>query len=176
MQFLNAAVDVQALPRVESLTLKPVQREYLKVLRIEWMITTVALLAIAAALIWLIPSMTASYGWIIVAAAALVIIVMYRWLLEKNFPFLAYAVREKDVVSQRGWLTRTTKVAPYNRIQNCSVQSGPLERKYGLASLTIFTAGSDQADMKLVGLQQEEAEQLRHFILQQIHGEAHETT
>ena len=75
---------------------------------------------------------------------------------------------------QRGWLIRRLKICPFNRIQNCSLQSGPLERKYGLASLIIYTAGTTGADMRISGLLQEEADKLRHFILSTIHSEADE--
>jgi hypothetical protein len=50
-----------------------------------------------------------------------------------------------------------------------------LERKFGLASLTIYTAGTEGADMRIPGLEQIEAERLRHFILSKIHSEDHDT-
>ena len=95
--------------------------------------------------------------------------------MQRSFPFLTYAVREKDVIHQRGWLIRTIKVCPFNRIQNCTVRSGPLERKYHLASLIIYTAGSGGADMRISGLLQEEADKLRYYILEKIHAESDET-
>lgn len=174
MQFINAAIDTQLLPRLEEVPLKPVHHHYLRVLRIEWLITSLVLVLIAAMLIYFIPSMHKGFNWAILAGAALLIIGIHRFSIEKTFPFLAYAVREKDILSQKGWITRTLKACPHNRIQNCSVQSGPLERKFGLASLTIYTAGSNSADMKIPGLLLEEAEQLRHFILEKIHAEDHE--
>lgn len=174
MQFTNAAIDQESLPRIEDVPLTPVQRSYLTVLRIEWLLTSIILLLIATILVYFIPALQQLLGFSIITASALIIVAFYRFMLEKNFPFHAYAIREKDVISQRGWIMRTVKISPNNRIQNCSVQSGPLERKYGLASLIIYTAGSDQADMRIPGLMQEEAERLRHYILQKIHAEDHE--
>ncbi len=83
---------------------------------------------------------------------------------------MAFAVRDHDVIFQKGWLIRSIKICPFNRIQNCSIQSGPLERKWGLASLTLYTAGSTGADMRIPGLKQDEAERLRQYILSKING------
>jgi uncharacterized protein len=176
MSFINSAIDIHSLPKTENVSLVSIHRSYLKVLRIEWIITSAVLLLIAAALIFFIPSLRQSYGWLVIATSALFIIGLYRFLMEHAFPYSAYAVREKDIMFQRGWIVRSLKICPFNRIQNCSVQSGPLERKYGLASLIIYTAGNDNADMKVYGLSQEKAETLRHFILDKIHKEENETT
>ncbi|MEJ7911605.1 MAG: PH domain-containing protein [Chitinophagaceae bacterium] len=83
---------------------------------------------------------------------------------------MAYALREHDVIYQKGWLVKSTKVCPFNRVQNCSIQSGPLERRWGLASLVLYTAGSEGADMRIPGLLQNDAESLRQFILSKING------
>jgi membrane protein YdbS with pleckstrin-like domain len=96
-------------------------------------------------------------------------------LQEKSFPYRKFAVREKDVIYEKGWILRTTTICPFNRIQNCSVQSGPWERKFKLASLLVYTAGTQGADVRIPGLQQDEAEQLRHFILDKIHAEVNDT-
>ena len=115
-----------------------------------------------------------SYGWLAVVASMVLLCSFYYLAIQKSFPFLAYAVREKDVIHQKGWIIRRIKTCPFNRIQNCSVQSGPLERRYGLASLVVYTAGADGADIRISGLLHEEAEQLRHFILSKIHNEPDE--
>ena len=81
-------------------------------------------------------------------------------------------VREHDVVYQKGWLLRTLKVCPFNRIQNCTVQTGPLERRWGLASLTLYTAGTGGADLRIPGLTHEEATTLQQAILTRINAHA----
>jgi membrane protein YdbS with pleckstrin-like domain len=174
MSFINAPVAVGDLPQVESVSLQPIQPAYLKVLRIEWLITTVILAIVAAVLIFAIPSIRNSYGWLALAGAVIIVSAVNYFFKEKSFPYKKFAVRGKDVIYQSGWLINTTRTCPFNRIQNCTVQTGPLERKYGLAALIIYTAGSDGADMRIPGLLQEEADKLRYFILEQIHKEAHE--
>ncbi|MFN2457733.1 MAG: PH domain-containing protein [Chitinophagaceae bacterium] len=172
MLFINSEVNIAALPAVEKVELLPISKLYLKVLRMEWLLTSVIIVSIATAIILFMPSIKYSLLWVLVAATTLLVILIYFFLQEKSFPFITYAVRDKDVIFQRGWLILTTKVCPFNRIQNCSIQAGLLERRYGLASLTLFTAGSDAADIRIPGLLQEEAERLRQYILNKINDEA----
>ena len=176
MQWINAPVDVKTLPAVEAVELQGVQGAYKKVLRLSWMITSLVLIAITAALLYFIPALWESWGWIALCSAFALISAVQRFFLEKSFPYLAYAVREHDVLLQRGWITRRLRACPFRRIQNCSVQSGPLERVYGLSTLIIYTAGSDGADLHIPGLEDEEADRLRSFILSKIHKEGDENT
>ena len=174
MNFINSSIDVQTLSAVEEVSLTAIHPSYKKILRIEWLITTMVLMIIAAVAIFTNSSLQNSFGWMIIAAVALLISALHFASLQKSFPCLAYAIRDKDVIHKRGWIIRRVKVCPFNRIQNCSVQSGPLERKYGLATLIIYTAGASGADMRISGLLQEEADRLRYFILSKIHTEPDE--
>ena len=170
MAFINSEIDLAALPVVESVTLRPIAKTYLRLLRLEWLMTAVFLAIVIALLFFFLPHLKNENRWIWVATTYILLIAVYYFLQEKAFPYKAFAVREHDVIYQKGWLIRSVKICPYNRIQNCSLQSGPLERKYGLATLLLYTAGSEGADMKIPGLEQQEAEQLRHYILSKING------
>jgi len=169
MDFINSQVDLNRLPSVEDIGLLPVHPAYKKVLRVEWVISSVILLVIAGVFIFFNSSLRNSFGWLIIAVIVISVCVIYLISIQRSFPFLAYAVRNKDVVFQKGWIVRAVKICPFNRIQNCSVQSGPLERRFKLASLIIYTAGTNGADIRIPGLLQDEADRLRHFILDKIH-------
>ena len=174
MDFINSPVVLSILPASEEVSLQPVHADYKKVLQVEWSVTAVSLVLIASAIIFFSASLSRSWGWLIIALVTLFIIALHWISIQCSFPFLAYAVREKDVIHQSGWLMRTIKVCPLNRIQNCTVRTGPLERKYHLASLIVYTAGSGGADMRISGLLQEEADKLRYYILEKIHAEPDE--
>lgn len=170
MPFLNSEVDMAALPAVEAIVLQPVNKNFLTLLRMEWFITSLCVAIITALLIYFIPEFRHSFWWIALIFTSIFFILGYYIIQERSFLFMAYAVREEDVIYQKGWLVRSTKVCPYNRVQNCSIKSGPLERKRGLASLILYTAGSEGADMRIPGLLQTDAEELRQFILSKING------
>ena len=168
MSFINAEVDVASLPAVENVPLIPINKDYIRLLRIEWLIAAVFLTAVGIALIIFIPEIRQSWWWVVIVVIILLLLLPYYYFQEKGFRHKAYAVRERDVIYQSGWLLQTTKVCPFSRVQNCSIGSGPLERKYGLASLTLYTAGTEGADMRIPGLLHEEAERLRQFILNKV--------
>ncbi|RYZ61950.1 MAG: hypothetical protein EOO14_03700 [Chitinophagaceae bacterium] len=171
MTFINTAVDLQSLPAAEDVALQPVHPAYKKVLRTEWAFTLLIFIALAIVCIVVFPFFRQPAGWIALTLGVALIGLFYYLWIENSFPFLAFAIREKDILLQSGWIVRTVKHCPFNRIQNCSVQSGPLERRFGLASLVIYTAGSGGADLRLRGLLQEDADRFRHFILETIHQE-----
>ena len=174
MIFINDPVDTTVLPDVTSVELRPVQKNFFTVLVLQWGIITLVLSAIAILAILFIPGMLSFNNWLGPVLGLALVLGLYYFFLNQSFPYLKYAVRERDIIAQRGWIKRSVRVCPFNRVQNCTVQSGPLERRFGLASLIVYTAGANSADLHLSGLLQEEADRLRHFILEKIHSEGDE--
>ncbi len=170
MSFINTEVELSHLPVAEEVILQPINKTYLELLRIEWLISSLFISVVVLALIIFIPELRLSGWWLLLAGGGVAAILSYFLLQEKSFPYQAFAVREHDVIYRKGWFVQSTKICPFNRVQNCSIQSGVLERKWGLASLILYTAGSEGADMRIPGLLQTEAEQLRQFILSKING------
>ncbi|MBC7872482.1 MAG: PH domain-containing protein [Ferruginibacter sp.] len=163
--FSNEAVEISTLPRAEEIILQPIEPSYWKVLHWGWMITWgIILLSAATIFILIFPN---DFLLLIVMAGPLLLLAgLTYWLLRKSVTRKAYALRDKDIIYQSGWLVQRISVCPFNRIQHCSINSGPFERKLGLASLSVHTAGSEGADMKIPGLKEETALALRDFIMQ----------
>src|SRR3546814_11642477 len=61
----------------------------------------------------------------------------------------------------RGILFRADSVVPFGRVQHIDVNQGPLERFYGLATLTVHTAGTHNASVHLPGLEEALARAMR---------------
>jgi membrane protein YdbS with pleckstrin-like domain len=76
------------------------------------------------------------------------------------------ALREHDIAYRSGLYWRKTVLLPFNRVQHAEVSSGPLQRKYGLASLKFFTAGGSSVDLKIDGLTKEHAGEVRSYIME----------
>ena len=172
MEFINTEVPVSGLPAVEKTTLTKISVNYLKIERIEWSVTAVILALIVAILIYFIPDFRSVIFLSITIAIYLLLVIFYRLSIERSFPWRGYSIREHDIIYQRGWIIRSIKSVPFSRIQNCSIHAGPLERKYNLSSLSVYTAGTTGADMKISGLATDEAESIREFILSRIKDEA----
>jgi membrane protein YdbS with pleckstrin-like domain len=168
MEFLNDQVQLENLPRVENVSLTPIHPSYLKVLRWEWLIMSAILGILVAILLYFIEPLRQALwislivgGWILIAAA-------WYWLQEKSFRTKAYAIREKDVIYRSGWIIESTHTCPFNRIQHSAVTIGPLEKRFGLASLVLYTAGSNEADLRIRGLQEATAWTLKEWITKKV--------
>jgi uncharacterized protein len=64
----------------------------------------------------------------------------------------------------RGLMFRHDTVVPFGRVQHIDVNQGPLERFFGIATLTLHTAGNHNASVSLPGLGEELAREMREDI------------
>jgi len=85
-----------------------------------------------------------------------------------SVPRRGYVVRDKDIVFKSGVIWRSVTAIPFNRVQHVETSNTPLDRKFGLANLQIFTAGGAGGDLKISGLGADIAEQLRVYILDKV--------
>ena len=64
----------------------------------------------------------------------------------------------------RGLMFRHDTVVPFGRVQHIDVDQGPLDRFFGIATLTLHTAGNHNASVALPGLGEELARAMREDI------------
>lgn len=83
----------------------------------------------------------------------------WRWV-GRNVASWGYAERDDDLLIRHGLLYRQLVVVPYGRMQFVDVTAGPLDRRFGLASVQLHTA-SASTDARIPGLDPEEAARLR---------------
>lgn len=93
-----------------------------------------------------------------VATAALTGLLLVA--VERRFAAWGYLEREDDLLVRRGVLVRRTSVVPYGRMQYVDVTAGPLDRRMGLATVTLHTAAA-ATDASVPGLLAPEAARLR---------------
>jgi uncharacterized protein len=89
---------------------------------------------------------------------------MYRWP-PISYRFSAYRVDEAVLEIQRGVYWRTTTSVPRSRIQHTDVSQGPLERRHGLGTLVVYTAGTQHSQVTLSGLDFTVARRIRAHLL-----------
>jgi membrane protein YdbS with pleckstrin-like domain len=168
MDFLNEPVQPESLPRAEAIPFTALSPDYRKVLRLEWVIFIVIFLLAIALLFFIVKPLQQPLSMAIAATAWLLLAGAWYLLMEKSLASKGYAIRDKDVIYRSGWLIQTTHTCPFNRIQHSTVTMGPLERKFGLARLVLFTAGSSAADMSIPGLTESGAQSLKEWITKKI--------
>ncbi|MEU6812330.1 PH domain-containing protein [Streptomyces sp. NPDC046831] len=117
-------------------------------------------LGLLALVLGLLLGVLAGPAW---AAFALLPLALMAWswvLLGRNWRSWRYAERADDLLISRGVLWREETVVPYGRMQLVEVTSGPVERRFGLATVQLHTAAA-ATDATVPGLDPAEAERLR---------------
>jgi membrane protein YdbS with pleckstrin-like domain len=142
------------------------------------------ILVAGAALAWLVIlgiSVLAADDWpwwlgraLFVAWALLVLLAAWqawRWP-PIAYRHTSYRVDDQGIEIRRGVYWRAVINVPRSRVQHIDVSQGPLERRYGLATLIIYTAGTEHAKVQLAGLEHGRALSIRELLLPSGAGDA----
>jgi membrane protein YdbS with pleckstrin-like domain len=87
------------------------------------------------------------------------------WWPKQRYRYLRYGLDEFGLVLQSGVWWRKQITLPRVRIQHSDVAQGPLQRRYGVATLKLYTAGSRYTKVELEGVRHEEALALRDSLV-----------
>jgi membrane protein YdbS with pleckstrin-like domain len=100
--------------------------------------------------------------WAAVAVAVLGVGALgWGWVVVgRSVRSWGYAERAEDLLVTRGVLNRQLVVVPYGRMQFVDVTAGPLDRRFGLATVQLHTAAA-ASDAQIPGLVPAEAARLR---------------
>ncbi len=109
-------------------------------------------LSVDGAFIWV------AGGWVFFAVYKLISALVYPPLAWKHF---GYRVTDQVLEIRSGVFWKLCQQVPLSRLQHVDLQRGPIERSFGLATLTIFTAGTQQATLTIPGLEAEYASEFR---------------
>jgi membrane protein YdbS with pleckstrin-like domain len=112
------------------------------------------LVAFAVLAVWVSP-------WFWTGAALLAALLAWgAYVVVRQVPAISWVELPDEIVIRRGRIFRRMVVVPYGRLQYVDLQSGPLMRHFGLATIEIHTA-SPSSSGEVPGLPTEVAESLR---------------
>jgi len=99
--------------------------------------------------------------WAVLVAVVGVTVLAWWWVLVgRTVRSWGYAERAEDLLVTSGVLRRQLVVVPYGRMQFVDVTAGPLDRRFGLATVQLHTAAA-ATDASIPGLVPDEAARLR---------------
>jgi membrane protein YdbS with pleckstrin-like domain len=167
MSFSNSAVDLAPIS-VDNLELIPISKRYRTI-----NIALSALFTIIVLSILLVLDFNVIFDeleWFerfkyVVYSAVLFLAfwdILYHFFAD---PIIKYAVRQQDLHFQSGLMFRRLVSQPILRIQHIELKRGPIERKAGLATLQVFSAGGVSHTFQIPGMEFEKAIALRKFII-----------
>ena len=116
------------------------------------------------------------YAGLVLVPLWLVLVGLLAWHLQR-WPAIAYRhasyrVDDLGIEIRRGVFFREVTSVPRSRVQHTDVSQGPLERRYGLGTLVIHTAGTAHSQVTVAGLDHAVAGRIRDHLLPGTKGDA----
>jgi membrane protein YdbS with pleckstrin-like domain len=106
-----------------------------------------------------------SWARVVLGVGWLAAVVIGAWTAERwpalDYAHAGYQLDDDGLKLRRGVLWQIVTHVPRSRVQHTDVSQGPLERRYGLGTLVVYTAGTSHARVALPGLAHEVARALR---------------
>lgn len=107
-----------------------------------------------------------SQEWLLLAAIA-VPIGLGAWFGLLRWRAVAWNLDDLGLRVRRGVCWQTEVLVPRTRVQHLDLERGPIERYFGLASLIVHTAGTRTHALRLSGLAEGDAAELRNALIPQ---------
>jgi len=101
-------------------------------------------------------------AWAALGLAAFLFASLFPGLKYRH---LSWRLSSAGLEIRRGVVFRHRISVPRTRVQHIDVQRGPIERRFGLASLVVHTAGRQDSEIRLEGLAEDTALALRDDLL-----------
>ena len=106
--------------------------------------------------------------WVVLPAWLVFVLLLawqsYRWP-PVAYEHTSYRVDDQGIEIRTGVYWRVVINVPRSRVQHIDVSQGPIERRYGLGTLVIYTAGTEHAKVDLEGLEHGRALRIREHLL-----------
>ncbi|MCI3936021.1 PH domain-containing protein [Chryseobacterium aahli] len=166
--FQNPQIFDLEIPDFSDLKLTAVSPKYLKIILLNLALFSIFLVGIVGvAFYFFYFNLSKIQVWAIVIGIFLMICFLFLNTVI-GFRFRKYAVREKDLVYQYGWLKRSIIIVPFSRIQHIKVEQGWFSKILNLKSVSVFTAGVSGGDITINGLPEDIAEGINNHIRRSI--------
>lgn len=167
MSFSNLQVSEDDLPTADAIDYSPMAENYEREVVVQGLITAGVIFLVSAVPPIMVVKPLALKWWL--AAAPIAVLIVSALLIViavRRARSRGVAIRDHDIAFKSGLWFQRTVLLPFTRVQHAEVTAGPLQRKFGLASLKLYTAGGSAVDLNIPGLSRERAERLRDHILE----------
>jgi len=152
---------------MESYTVMP-DKANRTIMFLSWLIISVIVIVPLALLIIFVPDPDGKIVLSVVAAIFVLVMFFVALWIPAFQRSLAYVIDDEGVHMRMGVFWKRRATVPYRKITNVDITEGPLQRRYGIASVNVQTAGAGgaqggHAEARLVGVAG--AEKIRERIL-----------
>lgn len=169
MSFENNPVDIDALPKWETVSFYPISPKYRFFIIANTVLIWLLALAILAVVVITSDEGTAMETSVWISAAVFLTVLSGIYLVFNLISFRrrGYAVRQHDVLYKAGIFSQYTLVIPIKHIQHIKVKTSVVGRLLGLVAVELFTAGAGK-DMHIAGLDNPHALALQQHLAERV--------
>lgn len=160
--FQNIAVTV--LPDITEIKFINIDKNYKKVILISFLLIFTPLLTGLILLDQFVFSEEIKENMVFIYLGFIFLFIYGLFHLLLGLSKRKYALREKDISYKSGLFVKKTTTVPFSRIQHVETDEKPISRLFGLASLSVYTAGDSSDDLEINGITIETALQIKEFI------------
>lgn len=170
-KFTNESIDLESLPKFEEVIFTPLQKNYFNVLVFNLIVSLLISILVYIGL-ELITKDSFFKSSIILVPIGLILIFFIVFLIVKlGFNKRGFAIRNHDIIYRNGIISENTTIVPYNRVQHVALHRGFISRKFNLATVQLFTAGENGADLKIPGILYEDAVKIKELVSNKINSQ-----
>jgi len=170
MNFSNTQIHSDTLPQFEEVVLKPISKQYFKIIILNKILIYGVLFLVLFLVKWYVhKALIQDNFWYLLII--LLVFCGFNFIIALlSFKKRKYAIREKDVIYAKGLFVSSITTVPIYRIQHIEEYRGFLSRQLNLATLNIFTAGESGSDLSIKGLPYKKAKQINDFLSAKVNG------
>ncbi|MBR9914598.1 MAG: PH domain-containing protein [Algicola sp.] len=168
--FTNNQIDLSSIPKLEVVNLKPISKQYLKIIILNELLVYAVMIGVLLMAKWFINKEVIQQGFWYILSIFLVFVLFNFSITLLAFKTRKYALRSHDVIYAQGLIVNSVTTVPLSRIQHVEESRGWLARKLNLSTLNIYTAGESGSDLSIKGLPHSEAKKINDFISAKVNG------
>lgn len=169
MQFTNTQIHTDEIPDSRDINFEFLDIQFRKSQLISVVLFYTGAMIMMVVSLLLFKEVEIPPSWIILVVAIwLVLFTISIIYVIKSYHYEGYALREKDIMYKSGIFFKSVTIIPFNRVQHCEIQQGPIERYFNLGSLLLYTAGGSSSDLIIKGLIYSKAQILKEFITKNV--------
>lgn len=113
------------------------------------------------------PGIAIGLSWLGFALIAAFLVWVVHFLPALHYKHLSYRLGSLGLEIQRGIFWKRRITVPISRVQHTDVAQGPLQRRFEIGKITVYTAGTQNASVELDGLNFRVAGKLRDSLVVQ---------
>ena len=155
--------QITDLPQHKSIEFKALADKALLHAQLNWLVFYIPFSAILAAICYFNENFANNMQTYLLIGMPILILISMLYIVA-SIKLQGVAMRQHDIAFKKGIIWQRVTILPLARVQHIEIHRGPIERKLGLASLKLYSAGGMSADLQVSGLTHTDCKNMRQFV------------